>query len=267
MEKLGHEYIIGVEGEIVVNHKDFYSMFHTPTFFKVSSQGVKIGELPLSPQIKENENIFLSAKIWKIKYVDYEMNKIEVVPARDGKKPIFLSDGADTAQRIREKMLEVLFSNVQYEFLDKEGQMILDDMRSEFAVFSVNDFETQRPLMNSNDNLELFSFAGSKINKSIGFIYDYLGVEHEYFDHQSLFTFGKNTEINSVHAIISFTMSDSQINDVIRKHLELNPTLINVSKWGAYLPLKFQIEILKKIEYDFEGCFNFLQNLRLVENN
>jgi len=267
LEKLGHEYLIGVEGEIVVNHKDFYSMFHTPTFFKVSSQGVKIGELPLSPQIKEDENIFLSAKIWKINYVDYEMNKIEVVPAYDGKKPIFLGDGADTAHKIREKMLEVLFSNVQYEFLDKEGQLILDDMRSEFAVFSVNNFGLQRPLMNSNDNLELFSFAGSKINKSIGFIYDYLGIEYQYFDHQSSFTFKQNTEIDSVHAILSFSLNDAQINDVITKHLELNPKLINVSKWGAYLPLKFQIEILKKIEYDFEGCFNFLRNLRFVQNN
>lgn len=267
LEKLGHEYIIGVEGEKVVNHKDFYSMFHTPTFFKVSSQGVKIGELPLSPQIKENENIFLSAKIWKIKYVDYEMNKIEVIRTNDGKKPIFLGDGADTAHRIREKMLQVLFSNVQYEFLDKVGQLILDDMRTEFSVFSVNNFEFQRPLMNSNNNLELFSFAGSKINKSIGFIYDYLGVEYHYFDHKSLFTFKQNTETDSVNKIISFSLSDIEINDIIRKHLELNPKLINVSKWGTYLPVKFQVEILKNKEYDFEGCFNFLRNVNFIENN
>lgn len=267
LEKLGHEYIIGVEGEKVVNHKDFYSMFHTPTFFKVSSQGVKIGELPLSPQIQENENIFLSAKIWKIKYVDYEMNKIEVIPANDGKKPIFLGDGADTAQRIREKMMEVLFSNVKYEFLDETGQLILDDMRSEFAIFPLNNFEFERPLKNSNDNLELFSFAGSKINKSISFIYDYLGVEYDYFDHKSLFTFDKSTDIESVYEIISYSMSDIQINDIIRKHLELNTKLINVSKWGTYLPIKFQVEILKNKEYDFEGCFKFLRNLRFVENN
>lgn len=267
LEKLGHEYIIGVEGEKVVNNKDFYSMFHTPTFFKVSSQGVKIGELHLSPQIKEDENIFLSAKIWKIKYVDYEMNKIEVIHANDGKKPIFLSEGADTAHKIREKMLEVLFSSVQYEFVDKVGQLILDDMRTKFLVFSLNNFEFQRPLMNSNDNLELFSFAGSKINKSIGFIYDYLGVEYEYFDHQSKFAFKQNTEAEFISKIISFSLSNIVINDVIRGHLEQNPKLINISKWGTYLPIKFQVEILKNKEYDFEGCFNFLRNINVVTNN
>lgn len=266
LEKLGHEYIIGVEGEKVVNHKDFYSMFHTPTFFKVSSQGVKIGELPLSPQIKEDENIFLSAKIWKIKYIDYEMNKIEVIRTNDGKKPIFLGGGADTAHRIREKMLEVLFLNVQYEFLDKAGQLILDDMRTEFSVFTVSNYKFQRPLMNSNNNLNLFSFAGSKINKSIGFIYDFLGIEYQYFDHQSTFTFKQNTAADSVNKIISYSLSDIQINNIIRKQLELNPKLINVSKWGTYLPLKFQIEILKNKEYDFEGCFNFLRNINLIEN-
>lgn len=267
LEKLGHEYIIGVEGEKVVNNKDFYSMFHTPTFFKVSSQGVKIGELPLSPQIKEDENIFLSAKIWKIKYVDYEMNKIEVIRANDGKKPIFLSEGAGTAHKIREKMLEVLFSDVQYEFLDKVGQLILDDMRTQFSVFSLNKFELQRPLMISNDNLELFSFAGSKINKSIGFIYDYLGIEYDYFDAQSKFTFKQNTEPELVTKIISFNLSTIEINNVIREHLEINPKLINISKWGTYLPIKFQVEILKNKEYDFEGCFNFLKNINFISNN
>lgn len=267
LEKLGNEYIIGVEGEKLVNHKDFYSMFHTPTFFKVSSQGVKVGELPLSPQIKENENIFLSAKIWKIKYVDYEMNKIEVIHAKDGKKPIFFSNAADTAHRIREKMLEIVFSTDNYEFLDKEGILVLNDMRTKFSAFSVKDFESDRPLLNSNDILELYSFSGSKINKSIGFLYDFLGLEYVYDDHRSSFKFKEKTAADLVYQIKAFRMTDYQINEVISSHLQLNPKLITISKWGTYLPVRFQIEILKNKEYDFEGCFKFLQNIKFIENN
>ncbi len=89
LEKLQHEVIIGVEGEKVVNSRDFYSVFKTEENFKVVNARNTIGEIPFSPQIIEDENILLAAKIWKIKFIDFKSKKIEVIPAKDGKKPMF----------------------------------------------------------------------------------------------------------------------------------------------------------------------------------
>ena len=80
LEKLQQEVIIGVEGEKVVNSRDFYSVFKTEENFKVVNAGNTIGEIPFSPQIVEDENILLAAKIWKIKFVDFKSKKIEVIP-------------------------------------------------------------------------------------------------------------------------------------------------------------------------------------------
>ena len=75
LEKLQQEVIIGVEGEKIVNSRDFYSVFKTEENFKVVNAGNTIGEIPFSPQIIEDENILLSAKIWKIKFVDHKAKK------------------------------------------------------------------------------------------------------------------------------------------------------------------------------------------------
>lgn len=266
LEKLGHEYIIGVEGEKVVNNKDFYSLFHTPVFFKVSSQGVKIGELPLSPQIKEDENVFLSAKIWKIKYVDYEASRIEVSPAKDGKKPLFFGDAADTAHRIREKMMEILYSDEAYDFLDQEGKQVLKEMREEFSVFPITDLKNERPLLFGNEQTRFYSFAGSKINKTICFLLDQAGTEYSHDDHSTVFI-SSTPEQEPFTNLAAIRLTEDQIKEALGEALKKNPALINLSKFGLYLPLKFQAEILKNKYYDFDACFKFLEKIRWVYNN
>lgn len=266
LEKLGHEYIIGVEGEKVVNNKDFYSLFHTPVFFKVSSQGVKIGELPLSPQIKEDENVFLSAKIWKIKYVDYEACRIEVSPAKDGKKPLFFGDAADTVHRIREKMMEILYSDEAYDFLDQEGKQVLKEMREEFSVFPITDLKDERPLLFGNKQTRFYSFAGSKINKTICFLLDQAGTEYSHDDHSTFFI-SSTPDQEPFTNLAAIRLTEDQIKEALGEALKKNPALINLSKFGLYLPLKFQVEILKNKYYDFDACFKFLEKIRWVYNN
>ncbi|GEN74315.1 DEAD/DEAH box helicase [Chryseobacterium hagamense] len=265
LEKLGHEYIIGVEGEKVVNNKDFYSFFQTPVFFKVSSQGVKIGELPLSPQIREDENVYLSAKIWKIKYVDYETSRIEVIPAKDGKKPLFFGDAADTVHRIREKMLEILYSDGEYDFLDEEAKRILKEMRKEFSVFPITNLKEERPLLFGNGYTKFYSFAGSRINKTIGFLLDLAGAEYVYDDHSSALIC-RPPEQEPFTRLAAIRLTEDQINEALCEALKKNPALIKLSKWGPYLPLKFQAEILKTKYYDFDACFRFLEKIKWVHN-
>ncbi|WP_300691135.1 DEAD/DEAH box helicase [Chryseobacterium sp.] len=266
LEKLGSEVIIGIEGEKVVNSKDFYTLFETPVFFKVSGNGVKIGELPLTPQIKEDENIYLSARIWRIIDIDYKSKKIEVVPAVDGKKPMFLGDSADTAYKIREKMLEILVSKEEFDLLDQTGHEAIEILRKDFSVFKINDFRTDRPLLKRNENLTFYSFTSSKINKTLHFILNRLGIENVLTDNESSF------EIKSCLAsefIIALKNTDqaSEITNALTELLEDSPGMIDFSKWGKYLPIQYQAELLKEKYFDFEGCYAYLRNLEIIENN
>jgi ATP-dependent Lhr-like helicase len=270
IEKLGNELIIGIEGEKIVNTKDFYSVFTTETFLKVSHNGNKIGELPLSFQLKENENIFLAARTWKIIAVDFRSKKVEVIPAKDGKKPLFFGAGGDTAHKIREEMLKILMIEGKPESVNKNGEDAIHAFRKDFSVFNIKDPVNERPLLHSNDDLILYSFTSSRINRTIKFLLDIRDIKCQYFEFNSSFHIRINGNVEDSQKmgqkIFKFRVEESEIDTALARELEKNPEILCFSKWGKYLPVPYQIKLLKEKYFDFEGCFDYLHNLKVIEN-
>lgn len=265
LEELGRELILGIEGEKLVNNKEFYSVFQTEEVFKVSHKGNKIGEIPLSSQIREEENIYLSAKIWKITNVDLKSKKIEVTPAKDGKPPMFLGNGSNIADKIRQKMLEGLSSQDKYAFLDDAGQDMLDEMRDEFSVFHFADISRERPLLCSDHKVIFYSFAGSKLNRTLKLFLDVLEMHPVHYDLDSSFEVSVSPE-EFREKISRVELADFDFDMILENMLANNPAILNFSKYGKLLPLKFQIEILKNSHYDFYKGKEFLKHLRVLSN-
>lgn len=266
LEKLQHEVIIGVDGEKVVNSREFYSVFKTEENFKVVNAGNTIGEIPFSPQIIEDENILLSAKIWKIKFVDHKAKKIEVIPAKDGKKPMFFGGGAVVHQKIREKMFEVMYSKTEYDFLDEPSFDEIEMMRKDFAVFVIKDLQSERPLLTTEKHLQLFTFTGTRINRTIQLLLNIAGIKNTLDDSSSSFDIEvPKQELISKWNYLSFPLTD--IDTHISTVLETNPTLLDFSKWGIYLPKSYQIKLVKNKYFDIEYTKELLSKLELIHNN
>ena len=265
LEKLQQEVIIGIEGEKVVNSREFYSVFKTEENFKVVNSGNTIGEIPFSPQIKEDENILLSAKIWKIKFIDHKAKKIEVIPTKDGKKPMFFGGGAIVHQKIREKMFEVLYSKIKYDFLDEPSFDEIELMRKDFAFFDIKDLQTERPLLTSEKHLQLFTFTGTRINRTIQLLLNISGIKNTLDDNSSSFDIEvPKQELITKWKNLSFPLTD--IDTHISKLLETNPTLLDFSKWGIYLSKSYQIKLVKNKYYDIEQTKKLLSSLKLINN-
>lgn len=265
LEKLQGEVIIGIEGEYIVNSRDFYSVFKTEDNFKVINSGNTIGQIPFSPQIIEDENILLSAKIWKIKFVDHKAKKIEVIPAKDGKKPMFFGGGADINQRIREKMLEVLYSKENYDFLDQPSFEEINLLRNSFSVFSLTELETERPLLLTEKHLQLFSFSGSRINRTIQLLLKIAGIKSNLDDSSSSF----DIEVTKKELLSKWDNIVNPLSDIDSYLLTLmqdNPTLLDFSKWGTLLPDRFKVKLLKHKLYDIENTEKLLTSIKLIEN-
>ena len=254
LEKLQQEVIIGVEGEIVVNSRDFYSVFKTEENFKVINSGNKIGEVPFSPQIIEDENILLSAKIWKIKFVDHKAKKVEVIPAKDGKKPIFFGNSGVVHQRIREKMVEVLYSKIDYNFLDQPSRNEIESLRKEFSVFKIKDLSSQCPLQSKEKNLQLFTFTGTRINRTIQLLLDISGIKNNLDDDSSSF-FIQVSKQELISKWSSLPVPLENIDCHISKLLKANPALLDFSKWGVYLPENYQVKLIKDKYFDIVDLF------------
>lgn len=265
LEQLGPELILGIEGEKIVNNREFYSVFQTENLFKVSHKGNKVGEIPLTIQIRQDENIYLSARIWKIIAIDLKSKKIEVIPAKDGKKPVFEGNGANIAGKIREKMLEVLISKKEYDFLDEPSQDIISEMQKEFSVFDFSDIIKERPLLTTNKNLTFYSFTGSKINRTLKLIFDSLEIQNIYSDLDSSFEL-KTSQEEFILKVRNIESSNINLDLVLANLLENTPEILDFSKYGKFLPLKYQIETLKNSYYDFYNCNVFLNNLKIITN-
>lgn len=265
LEKLQQEVIIGIEGEKIVNSRDFYSVFKTEENFKVVNAGNAIGEIPFSPQIIEDENILLSARIWKIKFIDHKAKKIEVIPAKDGKKPFFFGGGAIVHKKIREKMFEVLYSKTDYNFLDQSSCDEIEILRKDFCVFNIKDLQYERPLLAVEKHLQLFTFSGTRINRTIQMLLNIVGIKNTLDDSSSSFEI-EDTKQELIAKWGSLSSPLTNIDTHISILLQKNPTLLNFSKWAIYLPENYRVTLLKENYFDIEGTKILIEVISFIEN-
>ncbi|BDQ11692.1 DEAD/DEAH box helicase [Sediminibacterium sp. TEGAF015] len=265
LERIQTEVIIGIEGEKIVNNREFYSVFKTEESFKVVNSGNTIGEIPFTTQIIEDENIFLSARIWKIKYIDQKAKKIEVIPTKDGKIPKFLGIGVIIHQKIREKMFEVLYSTTEYDFLDNSSYEELEIMRKEFSVFNINNFTNERPLLSSEKEIILYTFTGTKINRTIQLLLNIVGIKNNLDEKTSTFEIEipKQDLFQKWEDLLeSLPKIDTHISNLLQQ----SPSILDFSKWGNYLPDNYKVKLLKDKYFDIAETLSYLEELKLVEN-
>ncbi|EMY70165.1 DEAD/DEAH box helicase [Leptospira vanthielii] len=266
LEKLRHEVIIGIEGEKIVNSRDFYSVFKVEENFKVLSVGNSIGEIPFSPQVQEDENILLAAKIWKIIFIDHSAKKIEVRPANDGKKPMFFGSEVLTHNRIREKMFEILYSDVEYTFLDQQSLDEIKNLRNFFASFKIQNLKAEKPLLIANNSLTLYTFTGTKINRTIQFLLDIAGFKNQLEYNNCSFEIKASKEViqSKWNSLVTPILN---IDKHIFSLLQSNPSILDFSKWGSFLPDHFKVMLIKNRYFDFKETEEFLTRTTLIENH
>ncbi len=265
LEKIQNELIIGIEGEKIVNSRDFYSVFKTEENFKVVNAGNTIGEIPFSPQVIEGENILLAAKMWKIKNIDFKSKKIEVVSAKDGKKPMFFGSGGSCHPKIRAKMFEILYAKDEYEVLDPASKDELEKMRNEFAVFAIKNLQFERPILVAEKDMELFTFTGTRINRTISFLLNLAGIKNILDDSSSQFNIELSLQ-DFIEKWSNILQPFSEIDIHITDLLETNPALLDFSKWGLYLPKRYQVSLVRQKYFDIEAAESIVSNWAFVFN-
>src|SRR5665648_74393 len=200
----------------------------------------------------------------KIVNIDFEGGTIIVIPARDGKKPMFFGGGGNIHPRIREEMLRILKCGETYPELDKNSNSVLNELRNDFKRFQINDFMYERPLIEKEGKLLIFTFTGSKINKSLSFLIGLTKRNISIDDHSSsLEIYMAKSELKTMIQDVNKVYHD--IDNYLIPELEKNESLIGFSKWGSYLPMKYKCEIVKERYFDFEGAINLINNIELIE--
>lgn len=265
IEKLGNELIIGLEGEKIVNNRDFYSTFEREVSLKVINNGRVIGDLPFSPQIQPDNNILLAARIWKVEEVDIETGKIYVVPAKDGKKPMFTGSGVNVHPSVHHEMFNILTSGEEFDILDQYSRQVLKDLRKIFSG-RVQDPASERPVITHDMKSKIYIFGGTKVVSSLRFLLSQTGLSTIITDNGctlEVATHDSSALLSKWQSLLSLR---NEVNSILIQSLEKTPHLIDFSKWGKYLPEKYKVSVIRQKLYDFDGAFHFITNIRLLLN-
>ena len=162
-------------------------------------------------------------------------------------------------------MLRILKSNENYSELDDSSNEIIAEMRYDFKGFKVNDFKFDCPTIEKDGKLLFYTFTGSKINKSLAFLLSLTGIQSSFDDHSSSFEL-EIVKSDFKNLVQEINIKHNQIKDYLIEALKENESLIGFSKWGEYLPLEYQAEIVKERYFDFEDTIELINKLNLIEN-
>lgn len=266
LELINNEVIVGLEGEKIVNNRNFYSMFVRIDNFKILNDGIVIGEVPLSNQIKENNNIFLAAHIWKIVLVDEKRKIVNVIPAKDGKKPLFIGNNFETNQKIREKMLEILIDKENIADLDKICLQKIVNMKKDFSNFNLKNIQFDRPMLVSEKKIQFYTFTSTRINNTILFLFSLVEIESQLDDDSSSFEIDL-TYNDFIKKWATMSILCSEIDFHLSNLFDKNHAINNFSKWSKYLPLNFKVKLIKEKYFDFKNTEIFLKQINFVINS
>jgi ATP-dependent Lhr-like helicase len=153
------ELILGLAGEQIVRHYDFYSAFATSPEYRVVHQNRLIGTLSTMTLPRVGDHLILAARRWRVMEVCHEREEIAVEPARGRKAPGFRGSGGHIHQRVRQKMHDVLFGNQDYAYLNAEASRLLFEAR---ATAAASRLEQGDLLSTGNECCLWFPWIGTK---------------------------------------------------------------------------------------------------------
>jgi len=254
-----NEYIVGLEGERLLRGKDFYSVFMVAIYYDVYCGIRKIGQLDKGIRFDIGENVILAGKLWTIKDMDTNKNKIYVLAAVNAKKPKYLSDPGKIDRKIAETIFDVLCSEEQFYYLDSKAVQSLEGLRRKYLMYGVS--LKQRVAWELRDILIFEPFVGTVIcNTLIWLLRAVSGVDIKRVSSQvERIVLPKDVIFSDlVEKIRCRAWKDADLVLYIRENEWL------VTKYSPYLMDELQRKMHFKSEMDLKGALTFLEIYQFV---
>jgi ATP-dependent Lhr-like helicase len=160
-------------------------------------------------------------------------------------------------------MLSILASTENFDFLDHVSAIELHNLRSEFTMFPLKNMETDRPILIEEKKLTLFTFTSSRINRTLNLLFNINNIECFFDEKKSAFEIEcSKDELLSQWDSILFELGN--FDEHLHSLLTERPSLMDFSKWGIYLPSKYQIALLKAKRFDVSGTIRFIETVNFI---
>ena len=155
--------ILGLRGERIVNHYEFYAAFNTSDEYILISEGQTLGSIPISYPLIEGIHIIFAGKRWEVIEVDQDKRIVTLVHATGGRPPRFGGMGVEIHDRIRQKMFEIYKSPEIPVYLDRRAVDLLEESRGNFYRFGLD----RHWYLPYGKDLIIFLWKGSQVNNTL----------------------------------------------------------------------------------------------------
>jgi len=252
IEILENEAITGIETEKLLRGSDFFTHFETENNFSVYNSQRKIGEIPLSPGVQTGVNIFLAAQIWKITDIELKSKKIYVNRAVDGNPPIFLGNGANVTNEIRNRMKVILENENYWIYYNENIKEALSKLSKENLRYEKFQW------VEKNDKFGIRTFQGTKINRTLQLLLNMLDDRVNYkLDDRETFISGPNIR-KDINRVIERKFTEDEIFLYLRDNPGIVESYLSSNKYRMLLPDNLKIKYVVNNKLDLEGVKSYL---------
>lgn len=164
---------LGLSGEQLVNHYEFYTAFTTPEEYRLANEARDLGTLPLEHPVIPGQYLIFAGKRWEVLSVDDHKKLILVRQASAGRLPIFGGTPGRIHREIRQEMLRLYSSSEMPIFLDQQAATLFKEGRESFQRFGLQE---RCALSDSNDTL-VFLWEGDLVVHTVAVLLAQKGVQ------------------------------------------------------------------------------------------
>lgn len=265
LEKIkgSNEIIVGIEGERILRSKGFYAVFETPEELTVLEGVKKIGTLDKSLMLSQGDNIILAGKLWTIHDIDFYKNKVYVKKAINGKPPRYTGGRVKIHRRIGEKMMGILLSKQEFEYIDETAKQTLLDKRKPYHQYGIK--ESERVIWVEREEAVFETYTSTTIARNLSWALRTLGVQIKHIDGAGRIIIGGVSEkVENILKELKEREWDS--NDLLEHTLEQE---FFKTKYSPYLPKELQTEIHIAHEINIEEMMEYLKtySFRVIKSD
>ena len=155
--------ILAPKGERIVGHYSFYAAFATPEEYRLVTDGVEIGSLPISFSPPEESHLIFGGRRWTVLGVDHERRVISVRPSEAGRVPVFHGGGGEIHDGIRARMRETYTGDDTPVYLNPPAKQLLGEGRRAFRELGLD----CEQLIDRPPDAMFFPWAGDRVMNTL----------------------------------------------------------------------------------------------------
>ncbi|UOF92158.1 DEAD/DEAH box helicase [Fodinisporobacter ferrooxydans] len=246
------QWIVGWNGETILNSQEFYSIFKTPEAYQVIADNHPIGTVEKNGWIDVGSTLLLAGRMWRILEIDDVQMAVRVVPSNTGTPPRYSGMAIKRGHRVSQKMFEILLEDAQYPYLMPQAKNQLECLRAYFVENGIK--KHHRLIQRLGENRYIFHmFAGTDIQRTFVWMVRALGEK------------ARMNELGHVELILRRHSIMGLFAAIVDKHWtgeELLPHTFDherlQTKYSVYLPQTYKDRMHVSSEVDITGTLAFL---------